>query len=293
MIGYNDCRCSRIFRFQCTSSGHNAFDNERHTCHLSHFAKFFHSLAARRRGQILQERKTCAVNIHSNCKRTRSFYQLHFFTDGLQIPRLHCGDSGSACCLDSCGGTFHHFCIGSVTGKCGNSAFCTGINQNIVVCQVIVFISVMQGHSSHRACKERILECPAEQLNGSIDRLIFMDGVHINTDLLPFLVVPERIVSHSLGSRSRHLILTCGSGTDRTDLTVRSYVSSCCFLHLFICHLLFPPFIPTSASDADHMFSKISSFQTVASRSSVKIALAGLVDGSFTASLPVSFSQYL
>ena len=239
MIGYDDCRCPCIFCLQCSSAGHDTLDDERHTCHLCHIPKLIYRLAARRRCQILQKRKSCSVNIHSNCKRTGCFYQLHFLPDRLQIPWLNCWDAQTTSCFDRCGGSFHYFRIGSITGKCSNPAFCTGIHQKIVVSQIVIFLSVMQCHCSYRTCKKRILECPSKELNRSIDRLILMNGIHVHTDLLPFLIITNCIISYTFGPWSRHLIFTCCSITDRTDLTVRTHISSCGFQYFIISHLLF------------------------------------------------------
>ena len=237
MIGYDDRRCTCLHCFQCSFSGHDTFYNKRNPCHLCHFMKFFHGLASSRRHKVFQERKSGTVNIHGNGKCSGLFHHLHFFFDGLQIPRFYSRDTCPACCLNRCGCTDHHLLIGSVAGKCGNSAFCTGIYQNIIVSQVIIFIPIMQGHGSYRACKERVFESLSKKFQRGIHRTILVNRVHIHSDLLPFLIIADRIVSHTLGTRSRHLVFTCPSITYRTDLTVGSHISSCCIHYFFEIHL--------------------------------------------------------
>ena len=64
-----------------------------------------------------------------------------------------------------------------------------------------------------------------------------MDGIHVHTDLLPFLIIADCIVTDTFGARSRHLILAGTSVTHRTDLAVRAHISSCCIHYFFKIHL--------------------------------------------------------
>ena len=64
MVGYDDCICTGFFSFECTFNGHYAFYNEWSTGKLNNLAEFFDSFASGRWVKILQEWKTCGIDIH-------------------------------------------------------------------------------------------------------------------------------------------------------------------------------------------------------------------------------------
>ena len=87
----------------------------------------------------------------------------------------------------------------------------------------------MEIYRTHRPGKDRIFKRFAEQLQAGICRLIGTQGVHLDADFLPLVIVANRRVSDTLRSRSGNLIFTCPAVAYGTDLAVFPDTESCIF----------------------------------------------------------------
>ena len=145
--------------------------------------------------------------------------QLHLLPDRLQIPGLHRGNPDAPCFFDSRRGRHHHIAVHTVPGKRGNTVFRAGGHQNIIIGHIIQAIPIMKRNGSHRSCKNRITERFSKELQRSVHRLVFCDGIHLYTDLFPFVVVSYGSIPDPFGTGPRHLIFTGSSITLRTGLT--------------------------------------------------------------------------
>ena len=143
MIRYYNCRCSRLFCFQCSFDGHNTFHNKWCACHLRNLTEFFYRLTSCRWLHILKKRKPCCINIHRHCEGFRFMYHLHLPGNHIQIPWFHSRDSDSICFLNRFCCCNHHITVHAISCKCSNSVFCTGRYQNIIICHIIQAVSIM------------------------------------------------------------------------------------------------------------------------------------------------------
>ena len=90
--------------------------------------------------------------------------------------------------------------VGAVTGKGRDAIFCTGAHQNIVIGHIGVGFGVVQVHRTHRACKEGVLEAFTKQLHVGVRRAALTQGVHVHTDLGPFIIIADGGIAHALGT---------------------------------------------------------------------------------------------
>ena len=64
----------------------------------------------------------------------------------------------------------------------------------------------MQVHSTHRACKERVLEALAKQLNMGVRGAALAQGVHVHADLGPLIIIADGRIAHALGTGAGDLV---------------------------------------------------------------------------------------
>ena len=108
--------------------------------------------------------------------------------------------------------------------------------------------SIVQLHCTNRTCKHGQGKFPAKQFQGSIHRLILADSVHIQANLLPFVIVSDGSVASAFCTGSRHFIAACSTVTYRACLTDFANLASCIFDYFLKCHfssssfVYFPPF---------------------------------------------------
>ena len=99
--------------------------------------EFLHGFAARRRIQILEERKSRCIHIHRYRESTRLMHHLHLLTDRLDVPRLHSRNAESASLPDCLCGSDHYVAICAVAGECSDTKFRTRRNQYIIIGNVV------------------------------------------------------------------------------------------------------------------------------------------------------------
>ena len=63
-----------------------------------------------------------------------------------------------------------------------------------------MLIAVVQRHGAHRACHHRDRQLVAEEIIRGVHITVFADGVHIDAQLLPFLVVADGAGAQTLGA---------------------------------------------------------------------------------------------
>ena len=69
-----------------------------------------------------------------------------------------------------------------------------------------MLIAVVQRHSAHRACHHRDRQLVTEEIIRGVHITVFADGVHIDAQLLPFLVVADGTGAQTLGAGARDRI---------------------------------------------------------------------------------------
>ena len=78
----------------------------------------------------------------------------------------------------------------------------------------------MQVHSTHRACKERVLEALAKQLNMGVRGAALAQGVHVHADLGPLIIIADSRIAHTLGTGAGDLVFAGHAVAHRAGLAV-------------------------------------------------------------------------
>ena len=78
----------------------------------------------------------------------------------------------------------------------------------------------MQVHSTHRACKERVLEALAKQLNMGVRGAVLAQGVHVHADLGPLIIIADGGIAHALGTGAGDLVFAGHAVAHRAGLAV-------------------------------------------------------------------------
>ena len=236
VIRHHDGACAGLQCFARTGHRHNALDDKGHLCVVDDFPQLLHRFAAGGRGQVFQEGQTCGIDVHGNSQRMRRLDGVQLGENGIPVPGLDGGHTAAARFFDGGQRALHHGGIGAVAGKGGNAGTLTGGYQNVVVSQVVVQLAVVQFHGAHRRCHNGRCKCLAEEGKGGIHRLVLADGVHVDAQFLPFLVIADKTGTQPLGARPGDGIFAARAVADGADLAVRAYARACILQNLLVVH---------------------------------------------------------
>ena len=200
MVGDDDTSGTGFQGLFRTLHRHDALEDKGLACHGSDVLELIHGLAAGGGSHPLQERQTGGVNVHGDGAGISGLYQIHFLTDGLQIPGLHSGNTAAAVGFQGIHGAFHDGGVGAVTGEGEDTGFGTALHQYIVIAQIVIFVAVMHSHGTNGAGHYGDRQLVAEEIIRGVHITVFADGVHIDAQLLPFLVVADGAGAQTLGT---------------------------------------------------------------------------------------------
>ena len=216
--------------------GHDALDDERHGGVADDLCQLLHGLAAGRRRQIFQEGEARAVNIHGDGLAAAGSDQIELLKNQLLAPRLDRRHADTAGCADGFHRALEHRGIHTVTGESGDAAVGAGVNEDAVIFTVVVLVAIVHLHRAERGCKKRVAVHGAEQLHSRVDRLVRADGVHVDADLLPRIVVAGEAVAGGFCAGAGDLVAAGLAVAHRAGLAVRADTSACAFENLFVLH---------------------------------------------------------
>ena len=95
----------------------------------------------------------------------------------------------------------------------------------------------MQTDSAYRAGKKRITELTPKKLHRHINRFIFMQGIHLHADILPFLIVADCSIPHPFSTGAGNSITAGKTVAYRASLTFSSiYACTCILQNIIIIH---------------------------------------------------------
>ena len=139
-------------------------------------------------------------------------------------------------CADGFHRALEHRSVHTVTGEGGDSAVGAGIDEDAVILAVVVLVAIVHLHRAERGCKKRVAVHGAEQLHSRVDRLVRADGVHVDADLLPRIVVAGEAVAGGFCAGAGDLVAAGLAVAHRAGLAVRADTSACAFKNLFVLH---------------------------------------------------------
>ena len=120
---------------------------------------------------------------------------------------LMVGHAAAACVGLGLGGSLNNGGVHAVTGEGGDTGLGAGRYQNVVVLQIGVLVAVVHLQSAHGGGKHGQSELAAEQRHRGVGVLVLADGVHVDAQLLPLLVVADGAGAQALGAGAGNGIL--------------------------------------------------------------------------------------
>ena len=143
---------------------------------------------------------------------------------------------------DGLHGALHDGGIGAVAGKGQDPGLGTGGHQKVIILHIVIAVAVMQLHGAHRPRHHRQRQPVTEEIKGGICRTVFTDGVHIDTQLLPLLIVADKTGTQSLGAGAGNGVFAGQTVADLAGLAVRPDLSTGMIENLLISHTFFLAF---------------------------------------------------
>ena len=126
----------------------------------------------------------------------------------------------------------------------------------------------MHFNGAHRSCQNGKLKLHSEQIKCGVRFKISVYRIHVDTDLLPRLIVNDRPITNALCSGTRDMITACLSVTFDTCHTMGLHGRSCVIKYLLICHNCIPrsleshtikstiSYVPADSFRLSHTYSK-------------------------------------
>ena len=220
MVGNDDGGRSGFLRLERALDGHDALDDEGTACQCNDLLQLGHALAARRRSHVLQEGQTGSIHIHGNGKAAAGLGLVHLGLDRVDVPGLDGGYTAAACRTDGLGGHGHDVGVGAVAGKGGDTVLRAGTDQHIVIGHIGVGVRVVEVHRADRACEEGQAEALAEQLHMGVGGAVLAQGVHVDPDVGPLIIIADGCVTHALGTGAGDLVFAGHAVAHRAGLAI-------------------------------------------------------------------------
>ena len=221
--------------------GHDALGDEGLFRHVHDLAQLLHGLAAGGGRHVLQEGQAGGVDVHGDGKGIGGLHQIHLLADGVQVPGLDGGHAAAAVFGDGSGGTLHDGGIRAVAGEGGDAGLGAGGHQDVIVDLVAVLVAIVERQGAHRGGKDRQVHRPAEQGEGGVHRLVGTDGVHVDAQLLPLLIVADEAGADALGTGAGNAVFAGQAVAHGTGFAVGAHCAPGLFQNFLISHDISPP----------------------------------------------------
>ena len=183
-------------------------------------AEVLPEIAAALKGTDVKVLVDGGIHIHCHGEAAAGLGLCHLLFNSVDVPRLDGRHAAAIGIADGLGGHGHDVGVGAIAGEGGNTALGAGAHQHIVVGHVGVGIGVVEVHRAHRASEEGVLEAAAEQLHVGIGGAVLAEGIHVHTDVGPFIIIADGGVAHALCAGAGDLILAGHAVAHRAGLAV-------------------------------------------------------------------------
>ena len=204
MIGHQDGIGTGIQGFESALDGHNALDDKGQPGNGLDLAQLLHGLAACRWGHTPQEGQPRGIHVHGYGKSAARLDHGHFFLNELQVPGLHGGHAQAADLADGLGGLDHDVGVQAVAGEGGNAGLGAAADQGGVVGLVVIKVAVVHGHRAYGTGKQGGRKGPPEEGEAGVRLAVRAEGIHVDPDPLPHLVVANGGVAYAFGTGAGH-----------------------------------------------------------------------------------------
>ena len=221
MVGHHNARRSRLQGLFRPLDGHHALEDEGHLGVLDDLPQLGHRLGAGGGIQPLEEGQAGSVDIHGEHLRAGGLGLVQLGEESIPVPGLHSGDALAAVFTDGLGRRRKDGRVGSVAGEGGNAGLDAGGHQNLIVALVGELVAVVELYRPHRAGKDGQVIGLAEEREAGIHRAVGADGVHVQKDILPGVVISGGNGPRPLGAGAGHGVFAGPSAAHRARPAVR------------------------------------------------------------------------
>ncbi len=204
VVGDDDAGGAGLQGLPGPRSGHDAFDEEGELDILDDLPQLLHRLGAGGRCQPLEEGQAGGVDVHGEHLGPGGLGAVQLGVQGIPVPGLHRGDAPAPGGADGGSGGGEHIRVGAVASEGGNACIRTGGDQDVVVLHVVELVPIVEVHRAHRAGKDGELISLAKEREAGVHRFVLADGVHVEAERLPCLVVADGHGAGALGARTGH-----------------------------------------------------------------------------------------
>ena len=240
VVADHDAGCPGLQGLLRAPDGHDALEDEgRAFQHVHDLPELRHGLAARGGLEVFQEGQARRVDVHGDGEGLGGLHQGQLLPDGLQVPGLDGRHAPAVLLLQSSGGGFHDGGVGSVSGEGGDARLRTGGHQDVIVGQVVVLVSVVELHRPHGGGEDGEVHLLPEEGEGGVHGFVLTDGIHVDAELLPFLVVADEARADALGPGAGDAVPAAQAVAGGAGLAVGAHTGAGGFQDFLIGHVDF------------------------------------------------------
>ena len=143
---------------------------------------------------------------------------------------------------DGVDGSLHDGGVGAVAGEGQDARLGAGGDQQVVIGQVIIFVAIVKLHGAHGARHDRDGQLMPEEIKGGVRRAVLTDGVHVDAQLLPLLIVADEAGAQTFGAGAGDGVLAGHTVADLAGFAERPDLIAGAIQDLLICHVSFLTF---------------------------------------------------
>ena len=144
---------------------------------------------------------------------------------------------------DGLGGSLHDGGVHTVAGEGQNTGLGAGGDQKIVVGEIGELVPVVELHSAHGSGKDGQIHLVTEEVIRGVHGEIVADGVHIDTQLLPLLIVADGAGADALGTGAGHGVFAGKTVAGGAGFAQGTHAGAGICQNFLIRHREVPPFI--------------------------------------------------
>ena len=237
MVGNHYTGSTGFNSLQCTCHGHNSLDYEGATCIVDYLAHFFNTLAAGIGVDSLQEGQSRTVHIHCGGENVLLFQNIQFCKDGFLVPGLDGGAAYTADLEHIIGSAAYDIGVRAISGQGHDTVFCSGLYEYGVIGAFGVFVAIVHQLCANGSDKNGSGKFVAEKLKAYVGiGIIGAESVHVDADLLPFVVVACCHITGELAAGAGHGVAAGAAVAYGAGFAVRAAALSCCGENFVVIH---------------------------------------------------------
>ena len=226
-VGHHDAGGPGLQGLLSALHRHDALEDEGHLDVLDDLPQLGHRLGPGGGREPLQEGQPGGVDVHGEHLGAGGLGRVQLGVQGVLVPGLHGGAALAARGPDGGGGGGEHIRVGAVAGEGGDARLDAGGDQNVVVLQIVVLVPVVEIHRPHGTGEHGQGIGLAEEPERGVHRLVLADGVHVQINVLPGLIVADGHGAGALGAGAGDGVPAGQAVAHRTGLAAGAAAGAC------------------------------------------------------------------